>query len=1586
MYRVLLIGIGGVADVPTELTGEELRADDTIDVVKKKILTMLEIRVAYEEIYLYADDAPLGQIDNDQIPANPFDVLSFDGVDGQIVGTRNNTLLMDTTYFGGKTVNVCIATDVLNYVLGKGLSEEIALRQYFPMLKVNSLEELNSQREALIQAREESMLTFERNTQMVNLFYEYSSDQHEAGIRDITFVIHPAKGIKYYLPLESVFKLIHTTRSIPITKYNPGIRFENVYRLHTNGFTASRKKIPVLSKPDILKYDNSVGKNKSVSVIRELDNAKSSIACLFQTDGSVEVVMRLDTLMTLDAIDKLTEQFVQPVIDIVGDYLKQSGYEYLRFESIRSERIEVVNMTYEAVIPDLQLGNCAQVVFNVIDASKGVLRFKRVSGYNEMDAESAHLTEMVNRGLRQREIVAALQQNFGLTKDSAVERYDNFLKSQQVVQDTYRTTNVKSRDNPGFLTEIREYLGKSVVTVTDVDHIGYLETIPVYLHALGRIPDELCTEVEDVKAVDDVGEELKEEDVAEDPEDLNFEEEDYVLSSDEEEEESSDEGQGASAAGGDDFVDKDGNIKLKKPDPFKERNTARMPEMFNVKKYAFQENQSRVPIAITDEELADIEERHPGSFYDIEENRRNIFKYKASDENEKWFICPRYWSFEENSSVTHEWVETNKKDVYSKKNNNNGKMPKDGVYEFYFKDLHDNKETGNYEIAYPGFKLKDTGKEYMPNKKVKTYETNENGFPMIGCYKKDSIYGKSHNANEHRRIMHELKIEHLDDVKAPVEVEGFSEKNNVISVANNDYIQAKDKFPLPPNRFGYLPPAIERFLQTENEKCQKSKLNPAIKDKHACLLRQGIETSSLLACIADILDKDIDDVRSQILSNLNLDIFHQLRNGNLVQMFDTNDDREPALEPYETTKLYQSVDLNNISQKKTLQKVVRAYENYRESYESEIWDLVTSSGILFPRGANIFVMELADEDIVDKVYLVCPPNPYAETLVDDSRPTLLIIKRRGHYEPVYAFRKDTQKDSVVLKTFDLSETSLKMYPQFPKVLGTLKQITETKCRPLPSEPKRHEFKRNISLQELIQEIQKGDYVLQQQVLNFQGKVIGVIANDFFVPCYPSAPVVNVEYTWMNNIQERPYDETKSFLTLLAKTTKIACAPQLQIVEEGRVVGLLTNANQFVPVVETASSDSELEQFKDVNHFSADETSMDTEDNERIAKVEAIYAEEKMFSLFRNRVRLLMRDSKHRKSVERILSQTDHDYEIQLEKLDEAVRNIMARSSVLFVDDSEGVLLELAKGDRHACANDARCELIISKVNFINGFDNEEMYYGRIADELLRYSDLRDYMMNVGAHLQLEEVDYNLGEDEILLLHSMLTTEYFSDMIPTLIEPNVNYGAYDISQPLYGQTYSSELEIAEEDPCEDETDEDYNEDDFPEATGRWIFANSPETCSFNPLLHICEDKVKTVAEVKKTLIRIYEGLIEPQLAADLDLILEKEKTIYKKIKEVSQLILNEGYRATIIDFVALANEFSIPLLLVRKGAVKCFTQPESEEHFIVKMENSPKKPIFSILKKQNDSTKFKLPEKYIDFDHTDLEMYIKTQGFRLKKVN
>jgi hypothetical protein len=262
-------------------------------------------------------------------------------------------------------------------------------------------------------------------------------------------------------------------------------------------------------------------------------------------------------------------------------------------------------------------------------------------------------------------------------------------------------------------------------------------------------------------------------------------------------------------------------------------------------------------VILTDEEKTRIDKEHPGSY-------NEAVKYSSNPEKPFWYICPRYWSLKDNTSLRADEIDP--KEVISKKDK---KVPA-GKHIFEFNDygkehLDENK---NYITHYPGF--------LKPDKKGKC---------LPCCFK--SWTGVEQTSR---------RATCTKDANIPLPQ---GRKKKKVEEDTDEYILSHDKFPmLPQNRFGYLPLAIQKFLHTDNKKCQISELNTNIKPNHTCLLRHSIEINanqSFVACIADIWfgstrNKEktrptIQRMKEIFIEATDIDTFVSLQNGNLLKMF-----------------------------------------------------------------------------------------------------------------------------------------------------------------------------------------------------------------------------------------------------------------------------------------------------------------------------------------------------------------------------------------------------------------------------------------------------------------------------------------------------------------------------------------------------------------------------------------------------------------------------------------------------------------------------------------------------------------------------
>jgi len=107
----------------------------------------------------------------------------------------------------------------------------------------------------------------------------------------------------------------------------------------------------------------------------------------------------------------------------------------------------------------------------------------------------------------------------------------------------------------------------------------------------------------------------------------------------------------------------------------------------------------------------------------------------------------------------------------------------------------------------------------------------------------------------------------------------------------------------------------------------------------------------------------------------------------------------------------------------------------------------------------------------------------------------------------------------------------------------------------------------------------------------------------------------------------------------------------------------------------------------------------------------------------------------------------------------------------------------------------KCQLIIPKINLLNDKNsNEIIYFGKMADELIRYSRIKTFIFQPQTYLSFGTLGYNLRENEIIVIQSLLTKDYFDGLVPEEINKYVKYNTYDNTEPKISQVYENTFEV------------------------------------------------------------------------------------------------------------------------------------------------------------------------------------------------
>jgi hypothetical protein len=836
---------------------------------------------------------------------------------------------------------------------------------------------------------------FMRQTANIKLLYdiyERRTSEHnylDDGIRGVELMIHPETP--YNQSLDAVFKLIHCSDSIPYIKHNPGKKRDNIYKLFISGVSRSGRKIPYLPKADIFRLIKTTSRKKSVAIYinyiysnPEIPDHKAThlpipVLCEFYPDGSIYVKLFVKFSFTTKEIEDILMATVNPVLRVIKEHVEQGGFQMNLFTKLHHPQIELINIEYFAQMPITrnieikQMIKCISSAFNEVEGSlkKGiVLRYKRVSNYNDMSSQDAYIIEMMNKRQSDRDIIEGLRDNYMLSEQDARGKLSAILSSLQTQQfSRFRGGNIRIKNNPGFLTKITKGAFNNVITIeiTNINNMLFLTPLHAYIDSIIRIYQnpsttdipyekisELCsnntfvepkssvtamgsdsklsaaaaaaaatatgisastidsftTNVRPHAVLDDIHPSDKEEPIelmaeivpvvkrpattaastaASAPAVFGFEVDegekeeepdlfDLLQGDDDDEYDGGDSAPSSAQGGGaggaaaaphpsseraegkeeEDLSDITG-MELANPNPFSKRIQERDPVIhlnedvgkFNAYSRSCPWNVRRQPVILTNEEKAEIDREHPGSY-------SQSITYGSDASKQYHYICPRYWSLKHNTSLTEEEVKSGKYGAIIPQKAK--KIPAGAnIFEFTDDKYHVD-EKGNYKQHYPGFLKKDAHPKGLcvpccfaqwdkPSQTARRQECESKKFESVQMLTKT----KATTAAEEEMTASAMMAPSTPAAAATATATATADPEPVkLNEMKDERILSSDKFPLENNRLGYLPMQLQKFLFTDNRNYQVSLKNASIKKDTPCLIRRGVETNDRQSFVSAI--------------------------------------------------------------------------------------------------------------------------------------------------------------------------------------------------------------------------------------------------------------------------------------------------------------------------------------------------------------------------------------------------------------------------------------------------------------------------------------------------------------------------------------------------------------------------------------------------------------------------------------------------------------------------------------------------------------------------------------------------------------
>ena len=1052
-------------------------------------------------------------------------------------------------------------------------------------------------------------------------------------------------------------------------------------------------------------------------------------------------------------------------------------------------------------------------------------------------------------------------------------------------------------------------------------------------------------------------------------------------------------------------------------------------------------NVRRQPVILTDKEK---EELNPDTYSDA-------LKYR-----DYWYICPRYWSLKHNKSLTEEEVKSGR---YGKVIPHDANEIPAGATILELK-----KHDEPYSKHYPGFvKTLTPNGDCIPCCFAYSEKKDADGnikhimTPAQIKRRAECIKEELEKEGEIKEVV-KIKKEKKKKLKSPI-IKKYVD-------TTDEYVKGPEKFPLEERRYGFLPIKIQKFLNINNQSCLVSSNNPILKKNTKCVLRYGVEENknqSFIGAIAIIfsetrrdlianidkkiengedkelnieiqkdlmLDKDpilsIQELKEYLILHVinNLDTFIALQNGNLVELFynneeDINIDNNLYSELLERSIIYNKLDKSNEDNKLLLNKILNSYVNFIKFIKDNnniidhtyLWDIISSPHQeLFKTGLNLIILELKEDDLTNNIEILCPTNHYSNNIYNKEKNSVILIKIGNYYEPVgiVEYQEITKDDTnlYIQYQYNIHEEAIKqLFPDLINAINNILSFYKKECLPQSSISKKiYQFKKNIKLYELIEELNNLNIRIISQILNYNSKVIGLLVVDTenneegYIPCYPSNPIINdkdISYLMIDDIDKysNNYANTLKFLSRMNEISNknILCLPVIKVLEDGLITGIITETNQYIPLTspEMDTFDDGLIKIESSDIIMAEKKSIlsKDKDNERIIKIKEIQLEYEFFNAFRNTIRILLTKDKYREIKEKIQKIIGENISY-LKKL-KLVKNILKNFTKEYIDFYEydkNILSELTNITSCYYNNECDktkfclfkkniCNLLIPKINLINNSLNEEVYFNRVADELIRYNRIKSFIFKPKTFLAFPDMKYSLKDDEIILLHSEIISKpgYFDKLIPRLDNKYIKTYTYDTAMPNKTLPYSNNVTF-NKDLCKpyeltslSNRLTKYFSSEYQELT----FMKTMGTCSFNILLFILkqEDIIVSLEDLKNILITNYNNYYEAYEETILDILRDETKNKYvediksNKIK-MHDMIIHCEYYITELDMFFILNHYNIPCILYSNKIFKA-----NKKNFIVL--NNTENNIYYFINLNNEKNTISLIGK----DETDIKIDI-----------
>jgi hypothetical protein len=844
----------------------------------------------------------------------------------------------------------------------------------------------------------------------------------------------------------------------------------------------------------------------------------------------------------------------------------------------------------------------------------------------------------------------------------------------------------------------------------------------------------------------------------------------------------------------------------------------------------------RHPLFMTEEEKSAYEKKNPDYF-----KTNDAFRY-GKGSKKLWFSCPRYIS-------TRDFSPVDEKDVRPEHLIEDTDNIKEGQY------IYDRLKSAKAKYMHPGFikqgniKNKDgfaftccfaeAERQIKDGKFVRAIDDDVAKYVDFGgdeeierlVEKKDDRKNLMY-LYDNLRGMPPIAIGRLPDVIASLFDMDYSK---VVSSSVSSMLKTGATAIL---RYGvssmgktYVSPFVNALATYFNEDME--------------VLENGVESEhpsveNLLKHFEDVIAfDDFNGYFGGVLSHLfeDIDDIYKSEYGAL-----STDEKEKLHNIFYASKFYQNLrkklgvyrthKIKEIDIRRYMSRILYAYYRFKKMLIDEnevvdyshLWDIIQQPHPdLFEEGVNMIIIE----ERGNQSHIVCPRlyMTSRKPVFYPHKKTIIMYNKvdDNTFYPIYKVSNKSRKRHIE-RFFDNDD------PMIKNVIEKVKEAYRLCANPhfMSNIPNVYMTEANITADELVRRVEKSGDTTYQVVGKVRHEertyISGVILSKgdvrIVVPVEPSLGKVDSIF----DDQRLSYRETVDILNEIAGIYDIPCRPYKKVVEGGNIVGVYTIGGNFVGVVPQKIIDIEsdgLEQINDVDEIMADRNVFFSkqEKNERINEIKMIYLEDKYYSVFRQLLRVLYEDNRHikeRKAMEIILREKTEgfeEYKIKLVKVERRLREFIGKY-VVFKDIRQIRVNEKQIQEYYTAANnqcvimrnqkdkkvnimenysayiDNVCKTIFPEVNLVT--DKKNNYYMKLADELIRYGRIYDYIFNPEIYVMFEPVKMQLEMNEFV--YSDLDNEYVKDIDVARLSKWIKGNSYFTHQPVFDNSVKEVLEV------------------------------------------------------------------------------------------------------------------------------------------------------------------------------------------------